>query len=243
MIIPFSVSEKYFMTVRIEDWAFWENKEGSADTPELSFLPSRAKRRMSLLSRMSLHVGHSLLKKKHVNDVIFASRYGEITRQLSITNSFLDDGEVSPAEFSYSVFNTPVALLSLSEGLTGLTRAVYSGENSLIHGLLQSLVALKSGAINQLLFIMADEPVPEYYREISSESNLALAVGMTLTTQEDSRKGISLAVSNKKIRETSEENHNANLRNLLNWLKSDNAPPHVLNGEGFSLEFNRDPLE
>jgi len=231
------------MTVRVVDWIFWENEAGVTNPPELPFLPSRTKRRMSLISQIALHLGHSLMKNNKINDVIFASRYGEITRQLSITDKILEDGEVSPAAFSYSVFNTPVAILSLTEGLTGLTRAVYSGERSFIHGLLQSLVVLESGTINQLLFIMADEPASGYFRELSVESQQPLAIGMTLSTQMDSTETVTLSLQGENILKTYGENHNENLRNLHKWFKSDTATPFALRGEGFSIEFRRSNTE
>ena len=170
------------MTFFLDRWACWTAQDSPDGVPALDFLPSRTRKRMSSLSRIVMHVGHSLLEGTQVNDVVFASRFGEITRQLTVTEGLIEEDEVTPTNFSYSVFNTPVAVLSLTEGLEGITRAVYAGERSLAQGLMQSILILASGAAERLLFIMADEKVPDFYREIAGGSDSAAgAVGFVLS--------------------------------------------------------------
>ena len=122
------------MKAFVDSWAFWSSGEDFRSVPDLSFLPSRMKRRMSQLSRMIIEIGHTLIQGCAVDDVIFASRYGELNRQLEITEGILDKNEVSPAAFSQSVFNTPVALVSLHEKIKGTTRAICAGEESFMMG-------------------------------------------------------------------------------------------------------------
>ena len=171
------------MVVNLKSWSAWVSGEETKSIPELSFLPSRMKRRMSQLSRMIVEIGHRLISEEEVNDIIFASRYGELNRQLKITEGILDDGEVSPAAFSQSVFNTPVALVSLLEKITGITRAVYAGPDSFQMGLLQAVILAASPGMGNILYLFGDENIPKTYEELVDEPKMPMALGMILSSE------------------------------------------------------------
>ncbi len=164
----------------VEDYAAWSSEDDWDAVPEVSHLPSRSRRRLSQLTRMVLDVGHRLCAANPIDDVVFASRHGELNRQLEITDGILQAGEVSPSSFGYSVFNTPVALLSLHEGLKGRTRALYDGGGSLVLGLVQAVISLGRSSSGRVLFLYGDERIPETYMPVQKDLQPPAALGLVL---------------------------------------------------------------
>jgi hypothetical protein len=187
-------------TIHLERWAAWapglETAAAvaswargeaririSAEAPALEFLPALFRRRLSQLSRMTLEVGHRLAGDRPV-PCVFCSHYGEINKQHVITTGLLDAGEVSPAQFALSVFNTPAYLLSLAERDTAPHSAVYAGEHGLSAGWLDALGYLDHGAAgDRCLLIFADEAVPADYRPLFPEPSEPYAFGLTLSSR------------------------------------------------------------
>lgn len=129
-----------------QDWQDWAQGHKqplqTGDWPALTHLDAMFKRRLSQLTRMVLHVGHELSQGQADIRVVFASQFGEVNQQYKISRSLIDSGEVAPAAFSLSVFNTPVALLSIAEKNHGYASALYGGADSLPTALLEALSLL-----------------------------------------------------------------------------------------------------
>ena len=229
------------MRVAIESWSAWSTGENFGTLPELTFLASRMKRRMSQLSRMIVQVGHDLMKDNAVNDVVFASRYGELNKQLEITEDLLDDGEVSPAAFSQSVFNTPVALVSLHENVTGITRAVYAGEDSFVRGLLQSIMLVESTEMKRILFLFGDERIPDIYEELNMEPSMPMALGLLISSTDitDWKEGVSITLQGAFTGEKRTRMDNVPLE-LEMWLYGDKSQPFIIDSSGYRLIISGD---
>jgi hypothetical protein len=185
------------VTLSVLSWAAWapglETPEAVAawargetsirrapDAPALEFLPALFRRRLSQLSRMVLEVGHRLGAGSGPRPCVFSSRYGEIARQYAITADLLDAGEVSPALFSLSVFNTPAFLLSIAEKNTAPASAVYSGDWGLPAAFLDLFGLLDSGLG---LLIFADEAVPLAWAPLFPEISEPYAFGLSLSRE------------------------------------------------------------
>ena len=233
------------MRLGIPQWYFWSRRDEPDIVPSLGFLPVRARRRLSLLSRMTLEAGHSLCADSDVQDVVFSSRYGEIARQLEITEGILDDGEVSPSAFSYSVFNTPVALLSLHEKLKGKTRAVYAGEESFVNGLMQSVLSTGRRQGSPVLYLYADEEIPDAYQALVNSAGPAFCFGLRLSVPGDSTVQLELLSENgghspstDDTRTTDDSSPEGVARSLAGWL-AEPAGEYQLQGPGYTLRFER----
>jgi len=61
------------------------------------------------------------------------------------------------------VFNAPVALASMALGLKGGYTTVYPINNSIKAGLIVAAAMLNTGPADELVFVYADEKVPEEY--------------------------------------------------------------------------------
>jgi len=170
-----------------EEWSEWAagTRELSAtgDVPPLEHVDAMFKRRLSQLTRMTIHVGHEALKGQPPMKICFASTYGEISQQYKITSRLIEEKEVSPANFSLSVFNTPVAALSIVEGNTEGYVACYPGVDAFKLALIDSAAALRAGDGTSRLLIVADELIPADYVALQDGINQPYALALVLSSE------------------------------------------------------------
>ncbi|MBI9109194.1 MAG: beta-ketoacyl synthase chain length factor [Spirochaetales bacterium] len=171
-----------------EDWQAWscgkKSLSSSFEKPVLDYVPSLFKRRLSQLTRMTIQVGHEVLSGHPPMKLAFASVYGEIGQQLKITKKLVEENEVSPANFSLSVFNTPVAALSIVEKNTEGYVACYPGPEAFKTGFLESAAAILAGSDRDRLFITADENIPEEYKALHEGKSMPYAIALVLSSSE-----------------------------------------------------------
>jgi hypothetical protein len=153
-----------------EKWEKWlkgeEAVERSKASPKLEYTDPMFRRRLSQISKMTVHVIHSFLERcgmEKDTKVIFVSLRGEIAREFSINQGIIEEKTILPAGFSLSVFNTPVALATIAFGLTGGYSAVYPSKGDFSYLLKTVFAAVKSGSEKEVLLVYADELVPECY--------------------------------------------------------------------------------
>jgi hypothetical protein len=133
------------------------------ETPEIAFTDSLFRRRLSQISKMTIQVVHDLLPLDEATKMFFISFRGELARQYKINKMVIEDKAIMPAAFSLSVFNAPIALVSMALGIKGGYTAIYPGGNSFADGLASAEAALLSGTRDELLLVYADEKVPQEY--------------------------------------------------------------------------------
>ena len=153
--------------VKWKDWlAGSANIEKSNAAPKLEYTDPLFRRRLSQISKMTVHVIHDFSEKYGLDKdtkVIFVSLRGEIAREFSINKGIIEEKTILPAGFSLSVFNTPVALAAIAFGLTGGYSAVYPSRGGFSSALKTAFAAVKSGSEKEILLVYADELVPECY--------------------------------------------------------------------------------
>ena len=153
-----------------EKWEKWLSGaaeiEKSKAAPKLEYTDPMFRRRLSQISKMTVHVIHDFSEKYGLNKetkVIFVSLRGEIAREFSINQGIIEEKTILPAGFSLSVFNTPVALAAIAFGLTGGYSAIYPSKGDFSSAVKTALAAVKSGSEKEVLLVYADELVPECY--------------------------------------------------------------------------------
>jgi hypothetical protein len=151
---------------RFSAWA----PDAEGKSPEITFTDSLFRRRLSQISKMTIQVVHDLLPLDENTKMIFLSFRGELARQYKINKSVIEERAIMPAAFSLSVFNTPIALASIALGLKGGYTSIYPGGNSFATGLAVAEAVLFSGA-EELLFVYADEEIPQEYKSLSLNSD------------------------------------------------------------------------
>jgi len=148
------------------EWDQWAQGKmeimSTAKNPEIAFTDSMFRRRLSQISKMTVHVVHGILPVKEDTKMFFVSFRGELSRQYQINKMLIEDKSLMPAAFSLSVFNAPAALASMALGLKGGYTALYPGNNSFASGLAAAQAAF-CNMQSELVFVYADEqPPPEY---------------------------------------------------------------------------------
>ena len=165
-----------------DEWALGKrNISHDAKGPEISFTDPLFRRRLSQISKMTIQVIHDLLPLGEDTKIVFLSFRGEHSRQFQINKTLIEEKSVSPAAFSLSVYNAPVALASIAFGLKGGYSALYPGKDSFTAGLKAAEAALFSGAAEELLFVYADEEAPPEFERFSKECLPPAAFGLLLS--------------------------------------------------------------
>ena len=153
-----------------EKWEKWlkggEFIEKSKAAPKLEYTDPMFRRRLSQVSKMTVHVVHELLEKEKFDKdtkILFVSLRGEIAREFSINQGIIEEKTILPAGFSLSVFNTPVALATIALGLTGGYSAVYPSKSDFSSALKNAFAPVLCGDEEKIVLVYADELVPECY--------------------------------------------------------------------------------
>jgi hypothetical protein len=139
------------------------------------------KRRQSQISRMTLHVLHEIMPIGENTKTVFVSFRGEITQQFKINKMLIEEGDISPAAFSQSVFNTPTALAAIALGLRQGYSAVYPGGERFDNGFQAAVAPLYSGKAEEIVFVYADELCPPEYGNLCPQPNSPLSFAVLLS--------------------------------------------------------------
>lgn len=170
-----------------EDWINWaENKKQiscTKDAPKLEYTDALFRRRLSQISKMTIQVVHDTLEKTNCGNIkqIFVSLRGEITREFTINRSLISDGMILPAAFSLSVFNAPIALASLAFKLKKGYSVLFPSKGDFISAFKTACAPILSGNEKSVMFIYADELVPEEYGNLRPQINEPLAFAFVIS--------------------------------------------------------------
>jgi hypothetical protein len=155
----------------IDDWKAWARGERAipqtAESPALEYTDPLYRRRLSQVSRMTIQVIHDVLPVEKDTRLVFVSFRGELARQFSINRMLAGDGDIKPAAFSLSVFNTPPASAAIALNLEAGYTAIYPEGGSFRTGLMAALAPVISGAVREILLVYADELCPGEYGAVA----------------------------------------------------------------------------
>ena len=184
-----------------EEWKEWAQGKREilsvTDSPALMYTDSKFRRRLSQISKMTVQVVNDLLPVGDDTKMIFLSFRGELSRQYKVNKMIIEDNSILPAAFSLSVFNAPAALASMAFGLKGGYTAIYPA--SFASGISLAEAAFFCDESEQLLFVYADEKVPDEYADVHSEEHPPLAFGLLLTRKPEPAPGhLSIPLSSLK---------------------------------------------
>lgn len=173
-----------------ENWKAW--KDGKMEitcvkeSPKLEYTDPLFRRRLSQITKMTVHVIHLLLENAKIDSEIkinFISLRGEIEREFTINKSLIEDETILPAGFSLSVFNTPVASATLAFGLKGGYTVILPSKNNFDSALKNALAPVLAGTEKQIMLVYADELVPDCYGEKRPDKNIPLAFSALVSTE------------------------------------------------------------
>ena len=171
-------------------WEKWANEEAQIEqikeSPKLEYTDPLFRRRLSQITKMTVHVVHNLLEKSHVNPetkIVFISLRGEIEREFTINKGLIEDGMILPAAFSLSVFNTPISSATLAFGLKGGYSVIYPSKNNFADALKTAVAPVLAGTEKEIILVYADELVPEVYGDKRPAENIPLAFAGIISSE------------------------------------------------------------
>lgn len=171
-------------------WTKWANDEAQIEqikeSPKLEYTDPLFRRRLSQITKMTVHVVHNLLEKSHVNPetkIVFISLRGEIEREFTINKGLIEDGMILPAAFSLSVFNTPISSATLAFGLKGGYSVIYPSKNNFADALKTAVAPVLAGTEKEIILVYADELVPEVYGDKRPAENIPLAFAGIISSE------------------------------------------------------------
>lgn len=127
-------------------------------------------RRMGHLAKMALISAERALEDSGLEvagksiGIIQGSVYGPIVAGIQALDELMDfgDNQLSPTQFSGSVFNISATYLSLAFGIQGRTLSHTGGLDTLYHSLLTASLWLDSGEADYVLLGVGDEYTPYF---------------------------------------------------------------------------------
>jgi hypothetical protein len=160
------------MSVQVAKYSFWKPAAEEPE-PDISFTDSRFRRRLSLISRMTIRVLHDIMPMPEETKLFFVSFRGELNQQFRVNKMLIEEGEILPAAFSLSVFNAPPALASMALKLNAGYTALYPGKggfSSALDAAVSFLLAGNPGAQKSAALVYADESPVEAYRPLAGDA-------------------------------------------------------------------------
>jgi hypothetical protein len=137
-------------------------------SPPLAELPPMTRRRIDPLGRAALQTAFWAQGDSLTGPVVFASRWGEIARSVSLLRQLAGGEPLSPTAFSLSVHNASSALYSIARGDQANYAAVSAGPCSAAAGVCEALGLLADGA-SQVLVVSVESWLPEPYQAFETE--------------------------------------------------------------------------
>lgn len=177
--------------IYITKFSFYKpSPENPREMPKLSYVDALFRRRLSQITRMTIEAVHGVIGGNENLKLVFASFRGEIARQLKINKGLVEDADVLPASFSISVFNTPAAATTIALKMKAGYTAVYPSEDNFRSAFLAAAAPLLSGEESKIIFVYADEKIPEELENCKGfSSDAPMSFACVLSSEDDSRDG------------------------------------------------------
>jgi hypothetical protein len=153
-------------------WRQWfdtRQRTGDDTAPRLEEMSAMMRRRARALGRAALQCTYYTKPASPDSALIFASRYGEMSRTLDLLRQLASGETLSPADFSMSVHNAIGALYSIAEGHTGQYSAIAAGEETLEAAFTEACTMLATEH-QEVIVIHYDDSLPSPLQEFDSRT-------------------------------------------------------------------------
>lgn len=156
--------------------------------PKLDFVPAMQRRRLSSFAKISLYVANKTLEHdgntRKSLPIIFSSRHGDIHKTSILLENLAQQEMLSPTAFALSVHNAVPSLYSILTENKAAINAIAAGQDSFFMAIVDAYVRLATGICDEVLFIHADQNLPEIYDTFKDEQQIAHSVAMKLSLKE-----------------------------------------------------------
>ena len=183
----------------IRDLCVWQPPaDDLSASPKLEWTEAIFRRRLSQLTKMTVQVARDVFEKSGADKktkIVFLSFRGELEREFKVNKTLIQEESILPAAFSLSVFNAAIAQATIALGLKGGYSCVFPSGADFASGFLAAAAPALAGTEENIVFIYADENVPDYYKEFLKGPNEPLALAALLSSQK-SQNGIECDLKN-----------------------------------------------
>ncbi|WP_107688350.1 beta-ketoacyl synthase chain length factor [Neisseria wadsworthii] len=183
----FDIVEWQASSSRLAGLGAWQ--QWSADTafvesqpdykPELAFLPAMQRRRLGRAARLVCDAAWNLAEKHPESILVFASHDGELNRSFELWLELMKTHTVSPTSFGLSVHNAQVGQWSMLRKDMRENTALAVGSDGLETALAEAYALMQEGA-EQVLLVVADDPLSEEYALEAERAPMPYALAMVL---------------------------------------------------------------
>lgn len=168
---------------RANEWLNWpttasDDSAIQSAVPKLAHVPAMQRRRLSKLTKIILEAVSQCAPPEQCRSV-FASQHGEINRTVGLLHDIVAKQPLSPTGFSQSVHNTASGIFSILTGNQAPSTSIAAGKNTFSQAFIEAYGQLHADP-DPLLLAYADEPVPQVYRQFTSEPEWPIAVALML---------------------------------------------------------------
>ncbi len=171
----------------IRDLCVWQPPaDDLSASPKLEWTEAIFRRRLSQLTKMTVQVARDVFEKSVADKktkIVFLSFRGELEREFKVNKTLIQEESILPAAFSLSVFNAAIAQATIALGLKGGYSCVFPSGADFASGFLAAASPVLAGTEENIVFIYADENVPDYYKEFLKGPNEPLALAALLSSQ------------------------------------------------------------
>ncbi len=171
----------------IRDLCVWQPPaDDLSASPKLEWTEAIFRRRLSQLTKMTVQVARDIFEKSDADKktkIVFLSFRGELEREFKVNKTLIQEESILPAAFSLSVFNAAIAQATIALGLKGGYSCVFPSGADFASGFLAAAAPVLAGTEENIVFIYADENVPDYYKEFLKGPNEPLALAALLSSQ------------------------------------------------------------
>ncbi len=155
-------------------------------------VPKGMRRKLSALDMGVARCVIGLGEGEPAEEIVFASRYGNMSVTLDLLNALVDRDLLSPARFSASVHNAAVGLATQLTANRRAHTAIAAGADTLAAGLTEAWTRLAGGEASVML-VYADMPLTTVY-DAFDEGPRDTSVWLALRLSDPRRGGDGLAL-------------------------------------------------
>jgi hypothetical protein len=188
---------------RLSDWQAWALArpfQAESGQPDISSVPAMQRRRMSSLSKMAFATAISCSAGLPVKPYcVFASRHGELARTVKIIENIVQLADVSPTDFSLSVFNTALGLYSIFTDNKAPSTMVVGGEDTFGSALIEAKTYLGRFPAQPVLLVYFDEPLPEPLSAMEDRPGSAFSIALLLSAKDEPNVEVSFTHNSGRV--------------------------------------------
>jgi hypothetical protein len=161
------------------------------NNPKIKSIPMLLRRRLDTSDRFSVALGLNEINKisdhSKIAKIIYASRIGETIKCLSMLKSILNNEQLSPTDFSGSVQNANVGILSIASKFNGETSAIAAADSTFKSALIEAYITLKhlNNPEAKVIVVCYEGSLKNDLMEIDDPFDGPYALSMVLSLNDD----------------------------------------------------------